>query len=445
MLSYHYLLDIALILLATKLLGLFTRRLQMPQVVGALLAGVILGPTVLNVLHETEFIKQVAELGVIILMFNAGLETNITELRKAGKASFVIALIGVLVPLVGGFGLAYFFNRGDLVQGNTSAFLQNVFIGVILTATSVSISVETLKELGKLDTRAGSAILGAALIDDVMGIVALTVISSFADPSVNLWIVLLKITLFFVFVAGVGFIFYKLFTLVINRNNRDLRRYVIVAFVFCLFLSYTAERFFGVADITGAYFAGLIICNTQRSKYIASRFETLSYILLSPIFFASIGLSVQLPSMTATILIFSALLLLVAIITKIVGCGVGARLCGYSKAESMQIGVGMISRGEVALIVANKGAALGIMSSVFFGPTIIVVIVTTIITPILLKLVFNRDQKNALPEGHIDSPLVKSFTQGEELEMSEQHMIEDAEGIVPTVQPHKPSKHNRGE
>ncbi len=427
MLSYHFLLDIALILLFTKLFGLFTRRLHMPQVVGALLAGVVLGPAALNVLHETDFIKQLAELGVIVLMFNAGLETNITELRRAGKASFVIALIGVLVPLAGGFGLACIFNRGDLVQGNTSAFLQNMFIGVILTATSVSISVETLKELGKLDTRAGSAILGAALIDDVIGIIALTVISSFADASVNIWFVLLKIFLFFVFVGGVGFVFYKLFTLVLKRDGRDLRRYVIVAFVFCLGLSFVAEHFFGVADITGAYFAGLIICNTQKSKYIASRFETLSYILLSPIFFASIGLSVQLPSMSATILWFSALLLVVAIITKIVGCGLGAKLCGYTNDESVQIGVGMISRGEVALIVANKGAALGIMSSVFFGPTIIIVIVTTIITPILLKIVFSRQKRNALPDSPASSELVRFFNESEELEMMEQHIMEDVE------------------
>ncbi|MCE5343382.1 MAG: cation:proton antiporter [Eubacteriales bacterium] len=428
MLSYNYLLDIALILLCTKLMGLFTRRLQMPQVVGALLAGIILGPAALNLLHETSFIKQLAELGVIILMFNAGLETNITELRKAGKASFVIALIGVLVPLVGGFGIAFFFNRGALLQGNTSAFLQNVFIGVILTATSVSISVETLKELGKLDTRAGSAILGAALIDDIMGIIALTIISSFADASVNIVVVLLKILLFFVFIAVIGFVFYKLFTLAIRRNNNDLRRYVIVAFVFCLLLAFSGEHFFGVADITGAYFAGLIICNTQKSKYIASRFETLSYILLSPIFFASIGLSVELPSMTWNIILFSSLLLIVAILSKIIGCGLGAKMCGYSNDESMQIGVGMISRGEVALIVANKGSALGLMSSVFLGPTIIVVIVTTIITPILLKIVFSHEKHASLAP--IDSPLVKSFNESEKLEMIEQRITEAADGIT---------------
>jgi Kef-type K+ transport system membrane component KefB len=360
-------------------------------------------------------------------MFNAGLETNITELRKAGKASFVIALIGVLVPLVGGFIIAFIFNRGDLVQSGANVFLQNVFIGVVLTATSVSITVETLKELGKLDTRAGSAILGAALIDDVMGIIALTIITSFADPTVNIWTVLLKIGLFFVFVAVAGYVFYKLFSLVIKHNDKDLRRYVIVSFVFCLLLSFCAEHFFDVADITGAYFAGLIICNTQKSKYIASRFETLSYILLSPIFFASIGLSVTLPNMSASIIWFSVLLLLVAIITKIVGCGFGAKMCRYSKDECTQIGVGMISRGEVALIVANKGMSLGLMNSVFFGPVIIVVIATTVITPILLKIVFSREKHAATQI--IDSQLVADFNQAEQLEMLEQKISEDADDL----------------
>jgi len=200
--------------------------------------------------------------------------------------------------------------------------------------------------------------------------------------------------------------------------------------VFCLLMSFCAEYFFDVADITGAYFAGLIICNTKKSKYIASRFETLSYILLSPIFFASIGLSVTLPSMSANIIWFSVLLLLIAIISKIIGCGFGARICRYSKEESLQIGVGMISRGEVALIVANKGMALGLMSSVFFGPVIIVVIATTIITPILLKIVFNREKQIAEPM--IESPLVAEFNEAEKLEMMEQKISEAADGIVCT-------------
>ena len=163
----------------------------------------------------------------------------------------------------------------------------------------------------------------------------------------------------------------------------------IISFVFCLVFSYVAEEFFGVADITGAFIAGMIISNTQRSKYIASRFETLSYILLSPIFFASIGIKVQLTAMSGPIIVFTVLIVLIAIITKIIGCGVGAKLCKFSNKESLQVGVGMISRGEVALIVANKGMALSLMPVAFFGPMVIMVIITTIVTPILLKLVFH--------------------------------------------------------
>lgn len=395
--GYGFLFDLALILLSTKLFGLVTRKFKMPQVVGALAAGLILGPAMLNVLQETNFITKLSEVGVIVLMFTAGLETDIQELKNTGKASFVIALIGVLVPLGGGFALAHFFNNEAIAGPGANIFLQNIFIGIILTATSVSISVETLKEMGKLNTRAGNAILGAAIIDDILGIVALTVVTSLADSSVNIVVVLLKIVAFFIVSAGGGFLFYVLFKKFQARYQKDMRRFVILAFVFCLLLSYCAEQFFGVADITGAFIAGMVISNTEHSKYIAARFETLSYIFLSPIFFASIGLKVSLPDMTGSIILFSVLLVIVAILTKIVGCGFGAKMCKFTNHESIQIGAGMVSRGEVALIVATKGAALGLMSSVFFGPVIIMVVATTIVAPILLKLAFRNDKGGDTP------------------------------------------------
>ena len=176
----NYLLYLALILMCTKFLGLLTRRARMPQVVGALLAGLLLGPAVFKIIPQTEFLTQTAEVGVVILMFCAGMETDVKELKKCGKAATIIAVIGVLVPLAGGFATAWFFNRPGMIESNvsTSIVLQNVFIGVILTATSVSITVETLKELGKLNSAAGNAILGAAVIDDILGIIALTVITS---------------------------------------------------------------------------------------------------------------------------------------------------------------------------------------------------------------------------------------------------------------------------
>ncbi len=390
MLSYEFLFDLALILISTKLFGLITKKVRMPQVVGALLAGVILGPAVLNVLSETEFIQKLAELGVIVLMFTAGLETDINQLKKTGKASFIIAVLGVIIPLVGGFFIANIFNKGN----DVNAILQNVFIGIILTATSVSITVETLKEMGKLKTRAGNAILGAAIIDDILGIIALTITTSLADPSINVIIVLAKIVMFFIFAGLAGYLFHWAFIKLDERYQRDLRRFVIFAFVFCLLLSFSAEEFFGVADITGAFIAGLVISDSNRSNYLNSRFETLSYMLLSPIFFASIGIKVQLTAMTKTIFIFAILLLIVAILSKVFGCALGAKLCKYSNREAIQIGTGMISRGEVALIVANKGIAMGLMLPEFLAPVVIVVVVTTIVTPILLKVVFNNKSKS---------------------------------------------------
>lgn len=406
MLSYNYLFDIALILLSTKGLGLVTKKFSMPQVVGALLAGLVLGPAMLNVLHETDFIKQIAELGVIVLMFTAGLETDLQELKKTGKASFVIAVFGVLVPLLFGFITASFFNQTSTAEGGSHT-LQNIFIGIILTATSVSITVETLKELGKLNTRAGNAILGAAIIDDILGIVALTLITSCADSSVNIVLVIGKVILFFVFAILAGMLLYKFFIYWVQRYNRDMRRFVVISFVFCLILAFLAEEWFGVADITGAFIAGLILSNTSCVHYITSRFETISYMLLSPIFFASIGIQVDLSGMNQTLLLFTVVLVVIAIISKIIGCGLGAKLCHYSTKESLQVGVGMVSRGEVALIVASKGAALGLMSAVNFGPIVVVVVITTIVTPILLKIVFSskKDSRNLTKT---NSKLIKS-------------------------------------
>lgn len=389
--SYDFLLDIAFILLSTKVLGLITKRFQMPQVVGALLGGLVLGPAMFGIIKETDLIQQVSEIGVIVLMFCAGLETDMKELRQTGRAAFIIALIGVFVPLAGGFGIAYLFNRPGIVvsSASTSIFLQNLFIGVILTATSVSITVETLKEIGKLNTRVGNAILGAAIIDDILGIIALTIITSLADSSVHISVTLLKIAGFFACCLPIGFLFYYWYEKWMEKYEKDMRRFVIIAFVFCLFMSYAAEHWFGVADITGAYIAGLVISNTQRTKYIASRFDTLSYMFLSPIFFASIGLKVELPAMSGAIILFSILLIIVACLTKVIGCGFGAKLCGYTNKEALQIGYGMISRGEVALIVASKGATIGLLNTDFLGPIIIVVVATTIIAPILLKISFH--------------------------------------------------------
>lgn len=401
----QFLLNLAIILLATKLLGLLTKQFQLPQVVGALLAGLLLGPAVLNILEETEFIQKVAQIGVIVLMFGAGVETDISELKKSGKASIVIAILGMVIPIIGGFVVASIFNMPSGLK-DTTALLQNIFIGVILSATSVSITVETLKEMGRLSTKAGNAILSAAIIDDILGVVALTIVISLAGASISIQMVLLKIVSFFLFIGLLGFLFYKVYKKWTDYYHRDLRRFIIAAFVFCLLMSYCADRFFGVADITGAYISGLIISGTGVKQYVARRFNTLSYMMFSPVFFASIGLKVTFPQFTWSIIGFSVLLIVIAVLTKVLGCSIGAKLCGYDKKDSLRIGVGMIARGEVALIIANRGGAMGLLLPSMLTPIVLLVVCTSVLSPILLKIVF---QDHVLSDTHEDTPIAKSF------------------------------------
>lgn len=392
--SYSYLLFLAIILISTKVLGLFSRKIHMPAVVGALLAGVILGPSGLHLISldgETGmFLEMMAEIGVILLMFNAGLETDLSELKKNGVASFVTAMVGVIVPLLGGFlGYALYFG---IDFADYDEVLKAVFVGVVLTATSVSITVETLREIGKLKGKVGTTILGAAVIDDIVGVIVLTIVTSLKDPNVDVVSLIVKILLYFVFIAVVTFVILKLKNVIAGQDEK--RRVVILSVAFCFIMAYISEEFFGIADITGAYFAGLMLCTSKVGPYVSRRCDIPSYLIFSPVFFASVGLKVTLGGMNASIWIFSMVLLVIAILTKVVGCGLGARCCKCTNKEALQIGVGMISRGEVALIVAQKGYQCGMLDDVLFAPIVVVVIVTTLITPVLLKIVM-KDKNTA--------------------------------------------------
>ena len=423
--SYHYLLDLALILASTKVLGIVTRKFQMPQVVGALLAGLILGPAMLDVLTETEFLTQLSEVGVIVLMFSAGMGTDIQELKHSGGSGFLVALLGVLVPLVMGTGLAWVAGRTGLVPDN--GFLEDVFVGTILTATSVSITVETLKELGKLDTKVGNTILAAALIDDVLGLIALTLVSSVAGGGESILLVLGKIVLFFLFSGVVGYGANRLFRWMMDlEHQRNLRRYPVLAFVLCLLMAYCAEAFFGVADITGAYIAGLVISCTPKADYIQSKYEPLSYLLLTPVFFACIGINAQVDGMDGAMVVFSIALLVVSVISKLVGCGLGARLCHFTGRESVQVGVGMVCRGEVALIVANRGLSLGVLSPVMMTPVIITVIGGTILTPVLLKLVFRNETETSAQQ----TRLVDHYDKMNQLDIVSEELLDKDRALM---------------
>jgi Kef-type K+ transport system membrane component KefB len=412
--SYRFLFDIALILLSTKVFGLITRKLQMPQVVGALVAGLIFGPACLKILQPTDFLTTLSEIGVIVIMFSAGMTTDIKELKNAGKSGFLVAIIGVLVPLGLGTLLGFAFAPAD---AGPNAVLQHVFIGTILTATSVSITVETLKEIGKLNTKVGNTILAAALIDDVLGLLVLTIVSSMAGENVNILMTLLKILLFFVFVAIMAFLGIKGFTWYENLYKKNLHRYPLLAFVLCLGMAFLAEKIFGVADIIGAFAAGVIIANTPKGAYIDSKFQPLSYLLLTPVYFANIGLKVVIPQMSWQIIVFAVLLVLTAILSKLIGCGLGAKACGYGWRESVQVGLGMACRGEVALIVASKGAAIGLMPDEYFGPIIIMVVCCAVFTPIALKFAFHvRGKQPALETAGEESSLVERYEETSRVE-----------------------------
>lgn len=383
--SYSYFIIIAVILLSTKVLGLLSEKFHMPQVVGALTAGIILGPSVLNLVGETDFLLKTAELGVVLLMFSAGLDTDLDELKKNGLASFIIALIGVIVPLIGGMG-AYILFFG--AEPDSGELLKAIFIGVVLTATSVSITVETLREMGKLKGKLGTTILGAAVIDDIIGIIVLTIITSLKDTSVNPMMIVIKILLYFVLILAVAIVV-KFCGNVIEENDHK-HRAVIYSFSFCLILSFISEKYFGVADITGAYFAGIILCRYGIRDYVINKVNILAYAFFSPLFFASIGIKTNLQGFTSSVAAFSLILLVVAILSKIIGCGLGAKLCKFSNSSALCIGIGMVSRGEVALIVAQKGAQVGLLEQTMFPAVVLVVIVTTLLTPILLKLMLKN-------------------------------------------------------
>lgn len=399
--SYGFLRDLALILATTKLLGLFTKRMHLPQVVGALLAGIVFGPAVLDILHETTFLTQLSQLGVIVLMYGAGIETNLKQLKENGKTGFLVASVGVAVPLIAGWAVAVWFHV-HAPGSDVAPVLQHLFIGVILTATSVSITVETLKEMGCLSTKAGNCILAAALIDDILGLICLTILSSLAgNGGAGIVVVLFKIVLFLLLSAGIGYGINKLITIYSHRkHDRHLQRFPVLGFVLCLVIAYCAETFFGVADIIGAFVAGLIVGSTPQAVYIESRTRPLTYMLLTPVFFAGIGIGIDLTGFDKTLLLFTVILVLAAVFSKLVGCGIGAKLGGMTTKQSVQVGLGMVCRGEVALIVANKGVMMGLMPANLFAPIVIMVVLTAIVTPIFLKISF-ADGKAELHSGDL--------------------------------------------
>ncbi len=381
--------DIAIILVAAKIFGILARRLKAPQVVGEIIAGLIIGPCVLGWVNQTDFLMKMAEVGVVIIMFSAGLETDLRDLVKTGPMAFLIACMGVLVPLVGG-ALLYmgFYGASPWLS---EGFYKAVFIGTVMTATSVSITVQTLRELGYLKSRVGTTIISAAIIDDIIGIMVLTFVIGMKTPDVNPVEVVLNTIAFVILTFVGGFIIYKLFK-ALDVRYEHTRRIAIVGLAFCFAMAYIAEHYFGIADITGAYVAGIILCNLQDSQYIARKMDINSYMMFGPVFFASIGLKTNISSFDASILLFAVAFVVVALLTKIIGCGLVAKLCRFNTNDSLKIGVGMMIRGEVALIVSQKGLDVGLLEPVYFTAVILVIIVSSICAPLILKYLYSTDK-----------------------------------------------------
>ena len=387
--------QLAVIVVAAKLFGLVARRIHAPQVAGEIVAGLIIGPSLLGFVTSSDVLSGMAEIGVIMLMFSAGLGTDMKELKETGVKATVIACFGVFIPLICGTVL-YMCFYGFAPIGS-EAFFKALFIGTILTATSVSITVEALKELGVLSGTIGTTIMSAAIIDDVIGIIVLTVVISFKDPNADIISVILHTILFFVFAAGVGFIIYHIFKIV-DRRYPHTRRIPIMGMALAFILAYVADRYFSVADITGAYIAGVILSSLDDSSYISRKMDVNSYMIFGPVFFCSIGLQTNVRNLDATIILFSIGFVIVGLLSKIIGCGGVSRIMGFDWSDSAKIGVGMMTRGEVALIVAQRGLAAGMMGEAYFTAVILLIIVSSIATPVVLKFlydVFPEDKDHA--------------------------------------------------
>lgn len=385
--SVQYLLDLAIILFAAKVFSTFGKKFGVPEVVGEILAGLVIGSACLGLVKGSDFLSIMAELGVIMLMFEAGLGTNLQELKNSGIKATLIACAGVIVPLV--LGTLLFMSFYGFDAPGSERFMRGIFLGTIMSATSVSITVAALKELGKLSSTVGTTIVSAAIIDDVLGIILLTVVTGLSGhgESESVSAVLLKVFAFFAGAIVTGFLVYRVMSRLEGAYSHH-RRIPIISLCYCFLLAYLSETYFGIADITGAYVAGVILCNLSDRDYVSRRVDISSYMIFAPIFFAGIGLKTSFGAMDSRLLMFSVCFVIVALVSKIIGCGGCARLTGFDSGDSLKVGAGMMTRGEVALITAQKGLALGLLTADYFTAVILMILASSVITPMVLKKLY---------------------------------------------------------
>ena len=382
---------LCLVLITTSLAGHFSRRIGVPAVIGQLLVGILIGPAVLGWVHNNAFMHTFSEIGVIILMFIAGLESDLGMLKKYFKPALAVAFSGVVFPVV----LIYFF--GKLFH---FSFEQAIFLGVTFSATSVSISVEVLKELKRLKSKEGTTILGAAVIDDIISVIILSVlVSMFSNVakaqgghhSSNLWMSFLLDALYFVMI----FFLFEWIAPKMMRLGEHLKvasSVTLMSIVLCLGMAWLAEQV-GLSDVVGAFFAGVAIAQTPYKQEVDSNIEPIGYAVFIPVFFVSIGLNMTFKGFFDD-LIFIVSLTILALITKWLGCGLGAKVLGMNYDSMNIIGSGMVSRGEMALIIAQIGYEAHLLSSEHYSSVIFVIILTTLAAPFMLKAAIKRQMRN---------------------------------------------------
>lgn len=405
--AFEILLPLAVILLLSKLMGLGAHKCGMPAVLGMLIAGILIGllryipwDPLYNAFFGdfvTDVLSVMSKIGVVLIMFSAGLGTDLKKLKQTGVASIVITSLGVIVPMGFGALTAYLFMP-------EAGALSNLFYGAILTATSVSVTVAVLKELGKLDSKVGTSIVAAAVIDDVIGIVILSVLTGFSgggegggwdwsNPGAGL--VVIKIVVFFIAAIAVGVGLRKLFDLM-ERKAPHNRRVPIISLAACFVYAYVAEKVFGVADITGAYLAGLLLGGTlSETPYVESKVDEMGYLIFSPIFFAFIGMSnIQyFAQIDLKFLGFGVVYVIAGLLGKLLGCGLGAKVCKFSFRDSFRVGIGMMVRAEVVLICTEKGVSAGLVDAKIYPFVIVIILLSSILTPILMKGSYKREEK----------------------------------------------------
>ncbi|MFC2063601.1 cation:proton antiporter [Chloroflexota bacterium] len=395
----QFLIALVIIITSAKIGGFISLKLGQPSVLGELAVGIILGPSVFNIFnsapftdkHLLESIAHLAELGVLFLMFIAGLDLHLSDLAKSGKVSAFAGTLGVLLPMGMGYGLAIAFSFDQ-----QSA----LFTGLILAATSVSISAQTLMEMRVLRSRVGIGMLGAAVFDDILVVLGLSVFVALVVGSGGIWSIAwiaLRMILYIAIASAVGMALLPKLSQKVDRLqiSQGLIAFIIIV---ALFYSWAAEILGGMAAITGAFLAGLIFARSPLKERIENGISTLAYSIFVPVFFVNVGLAANARELTGESLWLLLVMTVVAVVSKVLGSGLGARIAGFTNLESLQLGAGMTSRGEVGLIVASVGIAEGLISPDIFSVIVGVVIITTLLTPAMLRSLFAKNKAAAQSE-----------------------------------------------